>query len=202
MSGTPARKPPKGPSSRRLSSLGPLWRKQHDPPSLSRLGGSAAFRSRSHPPPSSTPLGFRVDLPPSLPPSHGGKFHAGGYVPWSSDITSVRRRVPRIPRLSQSSRSTKHFQALARRSQALAGPPCEYVKRLRPTKGGTLGRPKKEPVSVFTQVSATYSGLRAIFSWDPTGGLKCFKQRRTIKAKTRPRTHDFGSFSRWTRFRS
>ena len=43
------------------------------------VGGSAAIRSRSHPPPKSTPLGFRVLLPPSLPPSHGGKYHAGGH---------------------------------------------------------------------------------------------------------------------------
>ena len=50
------------------------------------VGGSAASRSRSHPPPKSTPLGFRVHLPPSLPPSHGGKFHAGGHCLRGSTI--------------------------------------------------------------------------------------------------------------------
>ena len=50
------------------------------------VGGSAAIRSRSHPPPKSTPLGFRVLLPPSLPPSHGGKFHAGGCLRRASTI--------------------------------------------------------------------------------------------------------------------
>ena len=50
------------------------------------VGGSAAPRSRSHPPPKSTPLGFRVHLPPSLPPSHGWKFHAGGCLRRASTI--------------------------------------------------------------------------------------------------------------------
>ena len=68
--------------------------KQHDPPSLSRLGGSAALRVRSHPPPKSTPLGFRVILPPSLPPSHGGKFHAGRHRLRASAIVQASPPPP------------------------------------------------------------------------------------------------------------
>ena len=56
------------------------------PPLLKGVRGSAALRFRSHPPPKSTHLGFRVLLPPSLPPSHGGKFHAGGCLRRASTI--------------------------------------------------------------------------------------------------------------------
>ena len=87
------------------------------PPLLKGVRGSAALRFRSHPPPKSTHLGFRVILPPSLPPSHGGKCHAGGHRLRASAIDQAT--PPSHPlRMGGRQRSSSSGGVMMRRSTA------------------------------------------------------------------------------------